>query len=344
MGLLDSLKQGFNTAVAAVQDAEANLRGEKWLAEVKDTDGNWKKLEGWQEQYEPKKEPKKESTEAKPEKTETQLQRQDAATQLAINTVFSKIEDGLTMQIMNIMMEVSSKVIGTTHEVLSKDKTASEASLEILPVLAALNTMLLSYRFDKTGCGTSNKFRFIRKTASGELSNVVFDMYAQNKTPDDIAAEIKAAFGDDKSSIRAILLTKIDETMKTYSAQMAAGAEEAGDSTEALQKARSLMGEGQNNVFAQFLSFMLVSKLEVVEEHLKNFIDEFLASCNAEHEAKKSKEDVQAAMFAFVEKKYSERLQEIMGQVKTYTDMAKAAVLTTPMAVSAETADSAGEE
>lgn len=310
----------LNKAKEAIDSAAAGVMGDKWLAEVTEEGGTWKNLDGWKDQYEPKKEaaPKKE----KKEDSVRVKNAKSAAKTAAIEKGVKTINETVVYEMMNLLLECSSKIIGATHEITSKD-TANPLHDQVVPLLAALNTVLLSYRFDKTGTGDTSKFKFIRKQACTDMTEIAYVVHGSDKKPSQLINELQVSFGEDqKNTARAILMTQMEELAINITENMEDG------KGEKLEKARDIFGgKGENNVLLQFLSFMAVSKLEIVRTHFLAILEEFFASLEDEMGEKKSKEDVQAGMVAFADAKYQDAKEKVEAEVSTYTDMIKAVIL-----------------
>ncbi|CAB9506718.1 expressed unknown protein [Seminavis robusta] len=329
----------FDKAKKAVEAKEAEIKGQKWLSEVKQQDGQWKDLQDWKDTYEPQKE-KKEKTEA---------QKKMAAK--AVDAAFDKMQEGLSKAIFQIMMEAASTLLGTTNKLI----VASGKDAKQLPtILTSTNAIILSYRFETPK--KINKFGYIRKTACLDLTKTLHFLLPERGAAQ-VSEDIRTVLAQHKEATRADVLQKVNSLLGNVSDAMdekgqaveravksasnTIGADKVTAATTKVSEATGMTPESlkaqKNDIVAQFGSLfqgILVSHMEQIDALLHDVIDKVIAAMeiaiqmnNKLASAKaKTPEELQDVMVEIIDKQYKLAQKRLNGEIQKVINMIKALV------------------
>lgn len=346
-------------AKKALDAKEASVKGKSWLSEVKEDDGNWKDLEGWKASYNPPKKEKKEDSAAKKEKKEN-------AKAKALELAFRKIQTGISKQILTIMLEVASTLLGKTAAV-----AASMDSVPLSKLLSSVNAVVLSYRFDtsKKNNASTRKFAFLRQEACAEFTAAVYELLPQGQGPAPVTADIRKLLEDQKAFTKALLMQQIDALLGKASDKVDEKCMEAeAIEVTAVNTAKDKLGADKINViikktqgelakvglsaddavpdfksqvttqkddlianFGAMFKDLLLSKMETLGETLNKYVEEVLAVLEAvmktsDMKNTKSLPALTKEMMVVVDLKYNEVKETISAEVQKVLDMLSAIV------------------
>jgi hypothetical protein len=348
----------LNKAKKALEAKEAEVKGQKWLAEVKDGSGQWKGLEHWKEKYEPKKEKKEDS--------EMKKVTKEKAEEKGLDIAFKKMQEGISKGLLKVILEVSSTLLGKACQI-AKDPFVPK-------VLSSMNGIILSYRFSTEK--KARKFAFIRKEACGDLAKILEDLLP-SKRPSEITIDLQELFQKQKIDIRTVIKQKVDLLLAFADNEIDTKMKDAEGQVDALklqadaaigmakdevgeEKLEAINSQGEaltglkapdinvlpdkalvkgqkDDVVAQFggmFKDLLVHKMDQIDEWLGDYVEKFMTALEmaiklqgqVAGQESKSQDELRDETVTVVENLYAEAQQQLGQEVQKVLVMLRAMI------------------
>jgi len=181
-----------------LEEAEASVKGEKWVAEVVSSGGAFKSLEEWKDLFEPI---KHESERSKHVKAKVLTKAKD--------TILTHVHVGMSKKLYLTILEGLS-IVATK---LEQDLLQPEVKVPpmVPKLLNSMNGIILSYRFGKNK-KTERKFAHIRKVACDGLIDLLVQ---ESKNLALLQANLRKELRERRPTIEGILSRQLDSIVES---------------------------------------------------------------------------------------------------------------------------------